>query len=242
MTEETSEHARLPRHIAIVMDGNGRWAVKRGLSRYIGHEQGAKVAEEIVRYASELGISHITLYAFSTENWQRPAVEVDAIMHILERYLKNDANELLKNDIKINAIGDLSRLPQYLSSAVTEVLEKTKNCKKLVITLALSYGAWEEVARACTEIALHSAKQKKPVVVDEKMLRSHLYTHDLPDPDLLIRCGGEYRLSNFLLMQLSYAELYFCPTLWPDFKRSDLDLALKSFERRHRRYGGTAKE
>lgn len=237
MTLESSMSKRLPRHIAIVMDGNGRWATRRGLARQYGHEQGAYVAEDIVSYANELGINYVTLYAFSTENWQRPAEEVDAVMHILERYLKNDVNELIKNDVKMNAIGDLARLPKNLQAAIADVTKATEACKKIVITLALSYGAWDEITHACNEMASLGLKN-----IDEKTVRAHLYTRDLPDPDLLIRCGGEYRLSNFLLLQASYSELYFCPTLWPDFKRADLDLALKSFLDRHRRYGSSAQE
>lgn len=235
---DQKQRESLPRHIAIIMDGNGRWAQKRGLSRFVGHEQGAKTAEDIIRYASELGIAHVTLYAFSSENWQRPKDEIDAVMKILERYLREDANELIKNDIRIAAIGDIGRLPAYLNQALTDVVKKTAHCKKLTITLALSYGAWEEIARAVTSIIEEQAQKKNPDGVDDNLIRQHLFTKDLPDPDLLIRTGGEIRLSNFLLLQLSYSELYFCKTLWPDFQRRDLDLALNNFLNRQRRYGG----
>lgn len=220
------------------MDGNGRWAQKRGLSRQIGHEQGAKTAEDIIRYASELGIAYLTLYAFSSENWQRPKNEIDAVMKILERYLREDANELVKNDIRITAIGDIERMPANLSQALANVVKKTAHCKKLTITLALSYGAWEEITRAVKAIAADEALKKNPSTINEKLIRQHLHTQHLPDPDLLIRTGGEVRLSNFLLLQLSYSELYFCKTLWPDFQRCDLDRALRNFFVRKRRYGG----
>lgn len=228
----------LPEHLAIIMDGNGRWAERRGLLRHVGHEQGAKAAEDIIRYASELGIKYVTLYAFSSENWQRPREEIDAVMKILETYLKKEADDLVKNGIKIAAIGDLARLPANLNSALQEVIEKTAQCHKLVITLALSYGAWEEIARACQNIALSIMDQKiEAGAINEKLIKQYLYTHDLPDPDLFIRTGGEVRLSNFLLLQVSYSELYFCQTLWPDFQRTDLDIALASFASRKRRFG-----
>ncbi len=234
------QNTLLPKSIAIIMDGNGRWAEKRGLDRKIGHQQGSKAAEDIIRYASELGIQFITLYAFSTENWQRPAAEVDAVMQILENYLKNDSADLVKNGIRISAIGDLDRLPNYLRKSLNNVVEETKKCAKLVITLALSYGAWGEAAYACKEIAKKiAAKELSVDDIDEKMLARHLYTSDIPDPDLFIRTSGEMRMSNFLLLQSSYTELYFTKTLWPDFRRSDLDLALKDFASRRRRFGTT---
>ncbi len=220
---------KLPEHVAIIMDGNGRWAKKRGLARHFGHEQGSKTAENIIAHAHELGIKHITLYAFSSENWLRPKTEVDAVMGILEAYLKKDADELLKNNIRIAAIGDLKKLPKSLSQALDEVTKKTAKCNKLVITLALSYGSWDEVIRAINHLP--------PGDINEKTLADNLYTKNLPNPDLLIRTGGEVRLSNFLLLQLSYSELYFSPVLWPDFQRSDFDQALKSFDARNRRFG-----
>lgn len=230
------QRADIPQHIAIIMDGNGRWAQKRGLARHIGHEQGAKTTENIIRHAHDLGIRHVTLYAFSSENWRRPQDEIDAVMHILERYLREDANELIKNGIKMSAIGDIARLPKELGRAVGDVVKKTAKCDKLTITLALSYGAWEEITHAVkTIVADHKID---PHAVTEQLIKQHLFTKHLPDPDLLIRTGGEVRLSNFLLLQLSYSELYFCKTLWPDFQPSDLDLALKSFISRKRRFGG----
>lgn len=236
--KKTREKIDLPEHIAIIMDGNGRWAERRLLDRQIGHEQGSKVAENIVRYASDLGIKYVTLYAFSSENWQRPREEVDAVMKILEHYVKNDVNELIKNDIKIRAIGDLDRLPKKLIATIKDAMARTAHCKKLVITLGLSYGAWEEIVVAVKNIVKQHDKDRLTIDdINENLLRKNLYTHDLPDPDLFIRTGGELRLSNFLLLQISYSELYFCKTLWPDFQRADLDRALESFRNRKRRFG-----
>jgi undecaprenyl diphosphate synthase len=228
----------LPSHVAIIMDGNGRWAQRRGLLRQSGHEQGAKAAEDIVRYASELGIKYITLYSFSSENWQRSQDEIDAIMKILERYLKNDVKELIENNIRIRAIGDLERLPLTLTKTIKDALIKTAHCDKFIVTLALSYGAWEELILACKKM-LAAYREKKIDIddVDQEFIRSQLFTDGLPDPDLYIRTGGEVRLSNFLLMQISYSELYFCKTLWPDFQRSDFDEAIQSYCARKRRFG-----
>jgi undecaprenyl diphosphate synthase len=233
-----SQFNKIPEHIAIIMDGNGRWAEKRGLLRYIGHEQGAKTVQDIIQYISELGIKYVTLYAFSSENWQRPREEIDAIMQILDRYLNEDVNELIKNGVRIAAIGDLDRLPSAVKKSLAAVTHKTAHCNKIVITLALSYGAWGEMVQACQKIVMSHQQQGFDVsTINEKMIRSYLYTSDLPDPDLFIRTGGEIRLSNFLLLQISYSELYFCKTLWPDFKRADLDRALSSFQGRERRFG-----
>ncbi len=228
-------HHDIPRHVAIIMDGNGRWAESRGLARHVGHEQGAKTAEDIIRYAKEVGIAFVTLYAFSSENWQRPQLEINAVMSILERYLREDASDLVKNDIRIKAIGNVGRLPEELAKALVDGQEKTAQCKTLTITLALSYGAWEEIADAVRALV---ANNTDPSAITEDLIRRELYTKDLPDPDLLIRTGGELRLSNFLLLQLSYSELYFCRTLWPDFQRSDFSHALANFAQRKRRYGG----
>lgn len=227
-----NQREEIPHHVAIIMDGNGRWAERRGLSRSYGHEQGAKSVEDIIRYASELGIANVTLYAFSSENWQRPQAEIDAVMKILEHYLREDVNELVKNGIRMRAIGNLARLPKNLKRAIDDVIKNTASCKKLTVTLALSYGAWEEIAHAVCAIVAEQPKQ-----ISEQLIKEHLYTKEMPDPDLLIRTGGEVRLSNFLLLQVSYSELYFCRTLWPDFQRSDFDRALKSYAGRKRRFG-----
>lgn len=228
----------LPRSVAIIMDGNGRWAQRRGISRQAGHWQGAKAAEDIIRYARELGIKYLTLYAFSSENWQRPLEEIKAVMEILENYLGNDPSELVKNGIRIRAIGEVNRLPTSLASALENIIEKTAQCEKLVITLALSYGSWQEITQACQKIALSLAN--KEIVLEDinpELINNYFYTQDIPHPDLFIRTSGELRLSNFLLLQLSYSELYFTSTLWPDFQRADFDLALSSYKARNRRFG-----
>lgn len=233
-----SDRAKDPQHIAIIMDGNGRWAERRGLDRQRGHEQGAKSLEEIIRHVNELGIKYLTLYAFSSENWKRPSKEVDGIMHILKRYLKKDVEELVKNQVKVKVMGERDRLSVGLRRQLDQAIEKTAHCQKMILTLALSYSSWDEVINMVRSIAHQmSSRRLKSDAIDQSLIRKHLYTDGIPDPDLLIRTGGEFRLSNFLLMQLSYSELYFCPVLWPDFKPSDLDLAIESFHRRMRRFG-----
>lgn len=234
MNRRSCHDKNFPNHVAIVMDGNGRWAEKRGLNRQSGHEQGAKVAQDIILYALNLGINYITLYAFSTENWRRPKHEINSIMSILDYYLEKNVDDLIKNNIKVIVIGDSNRLSLSRQKLIKQVVNKTSNCSKLTVVLAISYGALEEVTNACRQIALQASSIN---IIDEQLLRKFLYTSDIPDPDLLIRTGGEIRLSNFLLLQLSYSELYFCPTLWPDFSRKDFDLALSSFIKRERRFG-----
>jgi undecaprenyl diphosphate synthase len=233
-----SKFKEIPRHVAIIMDGNGRWAEKRGLSRQAGHQQGAKTIQDILLYISELGIAYVTLYAFSSENWQRPRAEIDAVMDILLHYLTQDINELIKNDVRIAAIGDLDQLPVPVKSALRAVLEKTLGCKKLTVTLALSYGSWDEMVSVCRKIVTANRERNiLPESIDRDVVRHSLFTKEFPDPDLVIRTGGELRLSNFLLLQISYSELYFCKTLWPDFQRADFDRALYSFQQRLRRFG-----
>jgi len=229
---------KLPQHLAIIMDGNGRWAQKRGLKRHDGHRQGSKTAENIISYCSELGIRYVTLYAFSSENWQRPKEEVDAIMILLQEYLEKETSELKKRGIKISTIGQIDRLPDKLQNSLKKVLKDTANGSNMELILALSYGSWQEIAEAFKNVATHIKNEiLKPKDINKNTLRKYLYTKDVPDPDLFIRSGGEERLSNFLLMQLSYCELYFCPKLWPDFSRADLDEALKNFSARTRRFG-----
>lgn len=228
----------LPQSVAIIMDGNGRWAERRGISRSMGHWQGAKTAEDIIRYAHEIGIKYLTLYAFSSENWQRPPEEIRSVMEILESYLNNDPSELVKNGIRIISIGEIERLPTSLARTLESVMQKTASCTKLVITLALSYGSWDEITRACKNIASQVAHNELELdAINSNLISSYLYTKDTPHPDLFIRTSGELRLSNFLLFQLSYSELYFTPTLWPDFQRADFDLALSSYAARKRRFG-----
>lgn len=231
----------IPQHVAIIMDGNGRWAQKRGLSRHLGHEQGAKALQHAARYAREIGIKYLTLYAFSTENWQRPPEEIDAVMEILGQYLKNDVQDLVRHGIRIRAIGQLSRLPLGVQKSLNNVEKQTKHGDKLTITLALSYGSVQEITEACKKIVEQCLAQEiVPESINEHTLRNNLSTNFLPAPDLLIRTGGDVRLSNFLLLELSYSELYFCKTLWPDFNQLDFEKAITSYCSRNRRFGNVA--
>lgn len=231
--------ANLPQHIAVIMDGNGRWAKKRGLPRVEGHRQGAESVRALVRAAGEIGIRYLTLYAFSVENWNRPKDEVDTLMKYLARYLKNEIPELEKNNVRLEAIGQIWRLPE----AVQEQLKKTKAAlaknNGLTLVLSLSYGGRTEIVDAVREIA---AKAKsgaiEPAEINERVVAEHLYTRNWPDPDLLIRTSGEMRVSNFLLWQISYAEFVVTETLWPEFRKPQLYAALEEYTRRHRRFGG----
>lgn len=231
--------ASLPTHVAIIMDGNGRWAKQRHLPRVEGHRNGVESVRTVVRVAGEIGIKYLTLYAFSVENWNRPKDEVDTLMTYLARFLKNEVGELNKNNVRLEAIGQIYRLPEF----VQKQLEKTKAAlaknNGLTLVLALSYGGRSELIEATRAIA-EKAKQGvvDPAEINEQMIRQHLYTHHMPDPDLLIRTSGEMRVSNFLLWQISYAEFVVTPTLWPDFRKPQLFEALEEYSRRHRRFGG----
>jgi len=234
---------RVPKHVAVIMDGNGRWAKKRGLLRVLGHEKGAKAVRETIEAAGKSGITHLTLYAFSTENWNRPKNEVDKLMNLLVSSLKKEFKMLHKNDIKLGAIGNLEELPEKAYKELSEVIEKTKDNKKLVLTLALSYGSRSEIVKTIKEIA---EKVKNNIIsiesIDDSIINEHLYTRNLPDVDLLIRTSGEQRISNFLLWQIAYAELYFTDVLWPDFKKEDLYKAILNYQNRERRFGKTSEQ
>jgi len=229
----------LPTHVAIIMDGNGRWAKQRHLPRVEGHRHGVESVRVVVRAAGEVGIKYLTLYAFSVENWNRPKEEVDTLMRYLARYLKNELGELNRNNVRLEVIGQVYRLPEF----VQEQLEKTKAAlarnKGLTLILALSYGGRTELVEAVRSIA---AKVKtgaiEPAEITEEVMAQHLYTRNYPDPDLLIRTSGEMRVSNFLLWQISYAELVVTPTLWPDFRKPQFFAALEEYTQRHRRFGG----
>ena len=228
----------VPVHVAIIMDGNGRWARQRHLPRVEGHRQGAESVRAIVRAAGEAGIKYLTLYAFSVENWNRPKDEVDTLMKYLARYLKNEIGELNKNNVRLEAIGQIYRLPE----AVQTQLEKTKQALSknsgLTLTLALSYGGRTEIVEAVRAIATKVQEGKlEAAEINEQVIAQHLYTKNMPDPDLLIRTSGEMRVSNFLLWQISYAELVVTPTLWPDFRKAQLQEAVEEYSRRHRRFG-----
>lgn len=231
---------RLPRHVAIIPDGNGRWAELRGLPRNAGHQRGVEVVKEIVRGAHELGIQWLTLFAFSTENWDRPREEVDAIMAYLEEYLEKDADELVGNGIRVEAIGRLGDLSPRIQARVRELVARTESNDEMRLVFALSYGGRAEIADAVRAIAREvEAGRLDPEAIDEKCVQNHLYAANLPDPDLLIRTGGEHRISNFLIWQLAYTELWTSDALWPDFTKSHLVDALAAFQQRERRFGRT---
>ena len=235
----TSQYSRVPRHIAIIMDGNGRWARERELPRIKGHEEGAKAVRECVEGCGELKVEFLTLYAFSAENWQRPKGEVSALMRLLERFLKEKTAELVEKNVRLQAIGRLTDLPRPCQKQLHRAIEATAHNNGLTLILALSYGGRLEIIDGIKSL-LRAIEQGHidPAMIDVAMFSKHLYTRYYPDPDLLIRTSGEMRLSNFLLWQLSYTEMYITPKLWPDFKKEDLFEAVKEFGRRQRRYGG----
>lgn len=228
----------IPAHLAFIMDGNGRWAQKRFMNRVKGHEQGVQTVQEVVSTCRELGIKVLTLYAFSTENWARPKVEVMALMHLLKRFLKTKVEQMLKNDIRLNIIGQIERLPDDVRKEAERVMAVTKNNCTMILNLAISYGAREEITRAVQQIA-HKVGNKELADKDitDKTISDHLYTAGMPDPDLIIRTSLEFRLSNFLMWQAAYSELAFTPTLWPDFNSQELYRILIDYQQRDRRFG-----
>lgn len=228
----------LPRHIAIIMDGNGRWAELRGLPRIAGHAEGIKSVREIITLCRDLGIGALTIYAFSQENWKRPANEINALMLLLEQYLQNEMEELIRKGARFRAIGRVDSLPSSALNWVRKVERATAHLDKLMLNVALSYGGRSEIVDAVRRLAEDCKEGRvQPEVIDEAFLEGYLSTHGLPDPDLLIRTSGEARISNFLLWQLAYTEMYFTPTLWPDFRRREALLALLEYQKRERRFG-----
>jgi undecaprenyl diphosphate synthase len=239
-TPPAEDTNRVPVHVAIIMDGNGRWAEQRKRPRLFGHKAGVDSVRAVVETAREEGVRYLTLYAFSTENWQRPPLEVTGLMGLLKTYLKGELATMLKNDIRMECIGDQGRLPEDVADLLHETIAKTAHCKAMQLNLALNYGGRLEMVRAVQQIAAQCREGAlDPLEVDETTISSALYTSGQPDPDLLIRTGGERRLSNFLLWQASYAELYFTSTMWPDFRRDQFLEALSSFSDRQRRFGKT---
>ena len=233
----------LPQHLAIIMDGNGRWAKQKGLFRIKGHENGSKAVAEIVEGCGNLGIPYLTLYAFSTENWNRPKIEVELLMKLLVSSLKKEIKTLQENSIRLNAIGNLDALPSKARKELQKVIEITKDNSKMTLTLALSYGSREEITKTIKEISLKVKNNLiSPNDIDETVINNHLYTQNLPDVDLLIRTSGEQRISNFLLWQIAYAELYFTDTLWPDYTKEHLFAALLNYQNRERRFGKTSEQ
>ena len=229
---EQIDLARLPKHIAIIMDGNGRWAKKRLLPRIVGHTNGVKTVKKIVELARELNVQVLTLYAFSTENWQRPKDEVSGIMTLLKTYLKNELDNMIKNGVSFRVSGDISRMSEDIQKELKDAIEKTKDMKSLVLNLALNYGSRQEILRACKSLIDKGIKDPT-----EQDFSDCLYTKGLPDPDLLIRTSGEMRISNFLLWQLAYTEIYITDVLWPDFDEDEFCKAIIEYQKRDRRFG-----
>lgn len=229
---------RLPRHVAVIMDGNGRWAQHRGLTRIEGHKRGKDSVRAVVEAARRLGIEYLSLFAFSTENWNRPRREVDALMSLLRRYLRTELRKMMKNEIRLLAIGDIKRLPETLQRELQASIEATKNNQRMTVVLAVSYGGREEMVQAARAMArdVHAGRLD-PERIDEEVFGGYLTTAGIPDPDLLIRTSGEMRISNFFLWQSAYTEIYFTETLWPDFREPHFIEALKVYQQRERRFG-----
>ena len=231
-------HGAIPRHIAIIMDGNGRWARGKGLPRSAGHRQGMNAVREVIEGAVEAGIEILTLFAFSTENWQRPRVEISALMGLLTVYARQERAELVRQGVEVHVLGDLDRMDAGARRAVDAIVEGTSGGRRMRLNLMISYSAREEIVRATRLLAERVARgELDPSTIDEDVFREELFTGDQPDPDLLIRTSGEFRLSNFLLWQLAYTELHVTPVLWPDFSREELFVAVRDFQRRDRRFG-----
>ena len=230
---------KIPQHVAIILDGNGRWAKSKGMPRNYGHAQGSKNVEKICEEAWRMGIKYLTVYAFSTENWNRPKDEVDALMKLLRNYMKTCLKTAKKNDMKIRVIGELQRLDEDIRSRIAELEEATKENGGLNFQIAINYGSRDEIVRAVRKLAADCAKGKVNAEdIDEQVFEGYLDTHDIPDPDLMIRTSGELRLSNYLLWQLAYTEFYFTDVLWPDFSKEELIKAIEHYNARDRRYGG----
>jgi len=230
----------IPRHVALIMDGNGRWAKQRGMERIFGHENGITAVRETVEAAGEIGVEYVTFYAFSTENWSRPRHEVDTLMELLVNAITNETPELIAKGVKLNAIGDLNSLPSDCRTKLSEAIALTKDNTRLNVIVALSYSSYWEIVDAVKKIARQVRNnQLDPEAIDKDIFRNFLQSCDIPDPDLLIRTSGELRISNFLLWQIAYSELYFTPVLWPDFRKEHFMQAIADFQRRERRYGKT---
>ena len=241
--EQFSSIGKLPKHVAIIMDGNGRWAIERHQNRAFGHRHGIEAVREIVKAASRIGIKYLTLYTFSIENWKRPAVEVNILLTLLEKYLKSEIDELDQNDVRLCSIGKISSMPKTVQKLLHDAYEKTKNNKGLTLNLALSYSGRWDIVRAVQMIALEVRRGEcSPEDIDEALISSSLSTHDVPDPDLLIRTSGEMRLSNFLLWELAYSEIYITQKNWPDFTKIDFYEAVLEYLKRERRFGKTSEQ
>lgn len=240
---EKIDRERLPRHIAIIMDGNGRWAKQHGFMRSIGHENGVTTVRKITEIASELGIGYLTLYTFSTENWNRPKDEVDALMNLVVVAIEQQTPDLIKNNVRLTAIGDLERMPQFARERLNKCMSDTSHCTGLVLCLALSYSARWEIVEATRKLAQRAVNgELNPDDINDEIFTSALATSHMPDPDLLIRTAGDERISNFLLWQIAYSELYFTPKFWPDFTKEDFCEAIVHYQQRERRFGKTSEQ
>jgi len=240
---EQIDTARLPKHVAIIMDGNGRWAKGKGKLRVFGHHNGVLSVRDVVEGAGELGVKYLTLYTFSAENWNRPKYEVTAIMELLISTINKEIKMLMDKNVRLNTIGDIDMLPKKCFDELNGAVAKTSGNTGLVLTLALSYSSRREIVQAAQLIAAKVEKgELKAADIDEEMFANHLHTADMPDPELLIRTSGEYRISNYLLWQIAYAELYFTDKLWPDFRREDLYEAILDYQKRERRFGLTSEQ
>lgn len=235
---EQIDKTSVPRHIAIIMDGNGRWAQKKGLQRIKGHYNGAKIIRHLTDIASELGVKHLTLYCFSTENWRRPLEEVNFLMDLIRNYLIEQANDMVKEGVRLTTIGDTSTLPDKVKAELIRVKEMTKDCSKITLNLALNYGGRDEIVHAVNALVADVKAGKRDGDITEEIFEQYLYTNFLPDPDLLIRTSGEIRLSNFLPWQTAYTEFYFTDVNWPDFTDDEFYKAILEYQHRHRRFGG----
>jgi undecaprenyl diphosphate synthase len=232
------DKSRIPKHVAVIMDGNGRWAEKHGKARVFGHESGVESVRSVVEGAGEIGIKHLTLYAFSTENWDRPKNEVEALMELLVHAIDNESELLMKNNVRLSAIGDLSKMPTKVKERLDSCIRFLSDNTGLNLILALSYSSKWEIINAVKNLAKDSVKGKiNPEMINNELFETYLNTTDIPDPELLIRTSGEFRISNFLLWQIAYAELYFTEKLWPDFRKEDLFEAVFDFQNRERRFG-----
>lgn len=241
--KEKIDKEKLPRHIAVIMDGNGRWALKQGKDRTFGHQNGVQAVRETSEAAAELGVEYLTLYAFSTENWKRPKEEIDALMDLLVRTIDQETKTLNKNNISLNAIGDLKSLPTDSYDRLQKAIKDTSENKRMILTLALSYSARWEITKAVKIIADKIMKnQLNTDQISQDLISNYLETSDIPDPELLIRTSGEYRISNYLLWQIAYSELYFTPVLWPDFRKEDLYKAIRDYQCRERRFGKVSEQ
>ncbi|MGB3947901.1 MAG: isoprenyl transferase [Bacteroidia bacterium] len=241
--KEKIDYSKLPQHVAIIMDGNGRWAKRQGENRIFGHENGVKSVRDTVEAAAEIGVKYLTLYAFSTENWNRPQEEVMALMQLLVHTISAETATLNKNNIRLQAIGDLKSLPTDCFNELQEAIENTKNNSRMTLVLALSYSSRWEIINAVKEIATQIENKKiNPSEINETTIQNYLCTNNMPDPELMIRTSGEHRISNFLLWQLAYAELYFTDKLWPDFRKEDLYEAILDYQTRERRFGKTSEQ